>query len=438
MLLLASDFRRQTSDRNPDEIKRETFSMSKAVIQKSQREFDVVLYGATSFVGRFVAAHLFERQQHDPTLRIALAGRSDRKLQALKHALGMADLPVILADAADGDALEAMTQRAKVVASTVGPYARYGSALVAVCAQTGTDYCDLTAEIPWMQRMVAQHGAAAHASGARIVHSCGFDSIPSDLGTWVLQQEAIARFGQPCQTVQMRVLKASGGFSGGTVASLSEMVAQASDDAQVRASTLNPYGLGHDGGEGPQTDRTLPRYDKTLGQWSAPFLMGPINTRVVQRSHALAGRPWGDDFVYDEAMATGRGPLGLALAAGVTGALGSLIGLAALKPTRPLLKKVLPKPGKGPSLKTIENGFFQMRATGTTRDGQSLSVDIHGEKDPGYGATSKMLGESALCLAADSGNGHVAGGFWTPSTAMGCRLVEGLAEHAGVRILPIH
>lgn len=408
--------------------------MYSIVIKKSDREFDVVLYGATSFVGRFVAAHLFERQQQEPGLRIALAGRSASKLEALKQELGMNEMPVIIAEATDKGGLKALAERSKVVASTVGPYARYGSDLVEACATVGTDYCDLTAEVPWMQRMVDKFDAAAKQSGARIVHSCGFDSIPSDLGTWVLQQEARKRFGEPCEKVAMRVLKASGGFSGGTVASLSDMVAEAADDPQVRSATVNPYGLSRRASGGPQKDRMLPRYDKTLRQWSAPFLMGPINTRVVQRSHALAGMPWGDDFIYDEAMSTGGGVLGLALAAGVTGALGSLIGFAALKPTRPLMQKILPKPGKGPSLKSIEKGFFHMRATGTTRDGRQLDVEIHGKKDPGYGATSKMLGESALCLAADSHNQQVGGGFWTPSTAMGERLVVALSDHAGVTI----
>lgn len=401
---------------------------------KAQREFDVVLYGATSFVGRFVAAHLYLRQQKDNTLRIALAGRDSTKLEALKHELGLAGLPIIIADASDSKALTALAERTKVVASTVGPYARYGSALVAACANAGTDYCDLTAEIPWMQRMMDQHGATAKNTGARIVHSCGFDSIPSDLGTWVLQQAALQRFDKPCERVEMRLLKASGGFSGGTVASLSDMVAEAVDDPQVRAAMIDPYGLARHSAGGPQKDRILPHYDRNLGQWSAPFLMGPINTRTVQRSHVLAGLPWGHDFVYDEAMSTGRGVLGLAMAAGVTGALGSLIGLTALKPTRPLLQRILPKPGTGPSLKTIENGFFTMHATGTTRDGQQLSVAIHGKKDPGYGATAKMLGESALCLAADCNNHHVGGGFWTPSTAMGEALAQRLAEHADVKI----
>lgn len=408
--------------------------MSNKITSKPNREFDVVLYGATSFVGRFVAEHLIERQQGDGTLRIAIAGRDGKKLDALKEELGAKSLPIIIAEAHDGKALKALAERTKVVASTVGPYAQYGSALVEACVHAGTDYCDLTAEIPWMQRMMDLYEAKAKVSGARIVHSCGFDSIPSDLGTWVLQQEAMQRFGMPCEHVAMRVLKASGGFSGGTVASLTGMVAEATDDPQVRSAVVNPYGLSRPLISGPQQDRMTPRYDDNLGQWSAPFLMGPINTRVVQRSHALAGMPWGENFVYDEAMSTGGGILGLALAASVTGALGSLIGFTAFKFTRPLMQRILPKPGNGPSLKTIENGFFSMRGTGTTHDGKQLTVEIHGKKDPGYGATSKMMGESALCLAADCNNQHVGGGFWTPSTAMGEQLVQRLAYHAGVTI----
>lgn len=407
--------------------------MVKDITPKSQREFDVVLYGATSFVGRYVAEHLRQRQQGDSTLRIALAGRDAVKLQALQRKLGIADMPVIIVDAADRVGLCSMAGRSKVVASTVGPYARYGSELVQACAEAGTDYCDLTAELPWMRSMLDQYGATATSSGGRIVHGCGFDSIPSDLGTWLLQQTAKERFGSYCDRVEMRLLKARGGFSGGTAASLTEMVFQATDDPQVRAVTLNPYGLTEREQGGPQQDRMLPKYDKGLGQWSAPFLMAPINTRVVQRSHAIAGMPWGENFRYEEAMSTGKGLPGLALAAGATAALGSLIGLSALKVTRPLIKKILPKPGKGPSQRTVENGYFVMRAIGTTRDGRHLAMDVQGEKDPGYGATARMLGEAALCLAADSDNQAVGGGFWTPSTAMGEALVTKLSQYAGIR-----
>ncbi|RLT97462.1 saccharopine dehydrogenase family protein [Ketobacter sp.] len=403
------------------------------ITPKSEREFDVVLYGATSFVGRFVAEHLHQRQQGDNTLHIALAGRDANKLQALQRELAITDMPVINVDAADSAGLFAMASRAKVIASTVGPYARYGSALVQACAEAGTDYCDLTAELPWMRAMLDQYGSTAKASGGRIVHGCGFDSIPSDVGTWLLQQKAKQRFGSYCDRVEMRLLKARGGFSGGTAASLTEMVFEATDDPQVRAVTLNPYGLTEPGQSGPQQDRMLPKYDRGLGQWSAPFLMAPINTRVVQRSHAIAGMPWGENFLYDEAMSTGKGLPGMVLAAGATAALGSLIGLSALKMTRPLIKKILPKPGKGPSLRTIENGYFVMRATGTTSDGRRLVMDVEGEKDPGYGATARMLGEAALCLAADSSNQVVGGGFWTPSTAMGEALVTKLSQHAGIR-----
>ena len=408
--------------------------MSKCVKNKPDREFDVVLYGASSFVGRFVAKHLYSRQKQDSSLRIALAGRDENKLEDLKQELGTSDMPIIIAEASNLDALIALAAQSKVVASTVGPYSLYGSALVEACAEMGTDYCDLTAEIPWMHRMLERYESVAKLSGARIVHGCGFDSIPSDIGTWILQQKAKERFGVYCERVEMRLLKASGGFSGGTAASLSEMVIEATDDPNVRAITMDPYGITNHSQNGPQKDRLFPRYDVGLGQWSAPFIMAPINTRVVQRSHALAGTPWGQNFVYEEAMSTGKGLLGMAKAAGITVALGGLIGVNALKSTRPLIKRILPKPGEGPSLKSIENGFFTMRATGATHDGRQLALEIQGEMDPGYGSTARMLGESALQLAVDSGNQYVGGGFWTPSTAMGEPLAIKLSQHAGISI----
>lgn len=395
------------------------------------REFDVILYGASSFVGKYVAEHL-HRRARESGLRWAMAGRSAEKLATIKQELRAPDVPVLLADAHDPQALRALAARTKAVASTVGPYALYGSALVGACAAEGTDYGDLTAEIPWMRRMLALHGETAAASGARLVHGCGFDSIPSDLGTWFLQQQAMARFGQPCVFVKMRLKDASGGFSGGTIASLTDMVMLARASAETRRLLLNPYALSTQT-QGSQKDQWLPAFDSDAGEWLAPFLMAPINSRVVQRTHSLLGRPWGEDFVYDEAMLTGRGPLGMAMAGGVTLGLGSLVGLLAMQPTRRLLQKVLPAPGEGPSPAAVEKGYFEMHAYGRTAQGDVLKVVIRGERDPGYGATSRMLAEAVMSLALDRDKSSVGGGFWTPATAMGQKLLDRLEAHGGMQ-----
>ncbi|MGH8494249.1 MAG: saccharopine dehydrogenase family protein [Moraxellaceae bacterium] len=406
-------------------------SASASIAEKTPREFDVVLFGASSFVGKYVAQHL-QRRAQETGLRWAIAGRSAAKLAAIKLELGAPELPVVLAEAHDAAALADLAGRTKAIASTVGPYALYGSELVAACAAQGTDYCDLTAEIPWVRRMMNAHGATAAKTGARIVHGCGFDSIPSDLGTWFLQQRAQDAFGAPCSFVKMRLKKASGGFSGGTIASLTDMVTTGAADAEVRQLLLNPYALMDYGSAGSQKDKWLAAYDRDAREWRAPFIMAPINSRVVQRTNFLLGLPWGVDFVYDEAMLTGSGPLGAVMAGGVTAALGGLVGMMALKPTRAILQKVLPAPGEGPSLKAIENGFFEMHAYGRTASGEKIKAIIRGKRDPGYGATSRMLAEASMSLALDRDESSVGGGFWTPATAMGQKLLDRLEAHAGM------
>lgn len=399
------------------------------IVARGDRPFDVVLYGATSFVGRLVAEHLQRRAAKDGAIRWAIAGRDPRKLEQLRAALAL-DVPVLLAEATDDAALDALASQARVIASTVGPYGRYGSSLVRACATAGTDYCDLTAEVPWMCAMIEQHGDIARRTGARLVHGCGFDSIPSDLGVWHLQQTAQQQLGEYCVRVEAGLKKASGGFSGGTAASLADMVACSTDDRQARALMLNPYALAGGVG-GVQKDRLLPARNRHSGEWSAPFIMAPINTRVVQRSHALSGFPWGADFCYEEVMYTGKGVIGAVMAAGVTVALGGLVTLAAVPLTRPLLKKMLPDPGTGPSRQSIESGFFELHGNGITAGGQRVRLIVRGDKDPGYGATSRMLGETALCLAEDDGG--ASGGFLTPSTALGETLLARLEKYAGMQ-----
>jgi short subunit dehydrogenase-like uncharacterized protein len=400
---------------------------------RSDRRLDVVVFGATSFVGQILCRHLVERHGTGGALRWAIAGRSPAKLDAVAADTG-ADVERIVVDAADEAGLAELAASTRVVVSTVGPYARYGSPLVAAVAAAGTDYCDLTGEPQWMRRMIDAHSAAAEASGARIVHACGFDSIPSDLGVWFTQQRAVERFGEPCDQVSMRVATMKGGASGGTIASMLNLVEEAAANPSLRKLLADPYVLNPpDLRNGPRQSEVMrPMRDPASGEWIAPFVMASVNTRVVQRSHALLGRPWGADFRYDEAMLMGSGPLGAAKAGGLVAGLGAFMGLTALGPTRRALTRVLPKPGDGPGPEAQASGHFDLRFFGATAAGDRLRTRVTGDRDPGYGCTARMLGEAAAALVDLDGD-EVGGGFWTPATALGDRLVERLEAHAGMR-----
>lgn len=400
---------------------------------RNQRELDLVVFGATSFVGQILCRHLVDRHGTQGRLRWAIAGRDAAKLDSVAADTG-AEVERIVVDAADRAGLDALAARTRVVVSTVGPYARYGSALVAAVAAAGTDYCDLTGEAQWMRRMIDEQAATAEASGARIVHACGFDSIPSDMGVWFTQQRAVERFGAPCESISMRVLSTRGGVSGGTIASMLNLLDEASADPSIRRMLADPYCLAppdlRHGVKQPDTLR--PTRDAASGQWIAPFVMAAVNTRVVHRTHALLGRPWGPSFRYDEAMALGAGPAGLAKASAVTGGLGVGVAALAVGPIRRVVgARVLPQPGTGPSPAAQEKGRFELAFFGTTTAGQRIETRVRGDRDPGYGSTAKMLGEAAVALV-ELDPGECGGGFWTPATAFGDRLVERLEAHAGV------
>ncbi len=403
----------------------------------SEPDFDVVVFGATSFVGKLLCRYLSERHGAAGALKWAVAARSQAKLEALRGELGPAasGLALIVADAADEAALRAMCARARVVVSTVGPYALYGEPLVKLCAQSGTDYCDLSGEVQWIRRMIERYEPAARASGARIVHCCGFDSIPSDLGVMFLQQEAVRRFGAPCNRIKMRVKAMRGGASGGTVASMLNVVKEAAASPALRQELANPYSLcGPDAGKGVrQPNVNSARWDGDFGAWCAPFVMAAINTRVVHRSNALLAQAYGADFRYDEAMLAGRGAKGRLAAFGITAGLGAFMLAAALPPARWLLERfLLPAPGEGPSPQAQRSGFYDIRFIGTSVDGRTLRAKVTGDRDPGYGSTAKMLGEAGACLALDVPKDVRAGGVWTPATALGNPLLERLKAHAGL------
>jgi short subunit dehydrogenase-like uncharacterized protein len=397
------------------------------------RRLDLVVFGATSFVGQILCQHLVDRHGTDGSLRWAIAGRSAAKLDEVAARTG-ADVERIVVDATDVAGLLSLAEATRVVVSTVGPYALYGSPLVAAVAASGTDYCDLTGEPQWIRRMIDAHADEAAASGARIVHSAGFDSIPSDLGVWFTQQRAADQLGAPCTRIDMRVESMKGGASGGTIASMLNLLEEAASDPTLRKQLADPYLLAPpDLRSGPaQPDVARPVRDERTGEWLAPFVMAGVNTRIVQRSHALLGRPWGPEFRYREAMAMGDGPLGAAKAAGLSAGMLATMGLGALGPTRSLMERILPKPGEGPSPAAQAKGSFDIRFTGTASDGQTIETQVTGDRDPGYGSTAKMLGETAVAFL-DLDRSDVPGGSWTTATAFGDRLVERLEAHAGLR-----
>ena len=389
------------------------------------REYDLVVFGATGFTGRLVAEYI---AHHDPR-RWAIAGRNRDKLAQL----GL-PAPIIVADALDPAACAAVARRTRVVCTTVGPYSRYGSALVAACAEAGTHYCDLTGEVHWMRAMIDANDARARASGARIVHTCGFDSIPSDLGTWATQQEFHRQFGRWASRVTALYGETSGGMSGGTAAS-AFAIAEAMKDPAVRRILRNPHALDPDpAARSPKPQARSPiGWEPHVRMFTAPFFMADTNAPVVRRAHALAGYPWGQDFEYREVMSTPGNARGLAMAVGFTGALAGLAAAMKRPRLRAALQKRAPQPGEGPSPEKRARGHWKVRFVAEDRDDHLVYVvaDPHG--DPGYASTAKMLGESALCLAQDPLASP--GGVQTPSVAMNGHLLERL-RRAGLTFAP--
>jgi short subunit dehydrogenase-like uncharacterized protein len=384
-------------------------------------KFDIVVYGSTGFTGQLVAEYLAAHYKGDGNLKWAMAGRSLDKLASVRDAIGApADTALIAADAGDPASLKAMVGQAKSVISTVGPYQLYGSELVAACAASGTDYLDLCGEPIWMRQMIDAHEATAKSSGARIVFSCGFDSLPFELGVFFVEQEAKKVFGAPASRVKTRVRNMTFTFSGGTVASARASFSAAAKDLSLVAMLLNHFVL-TPGFEGPkQPKANKPLLDEDLGQWTAPFVMATINTRNVHRSNMLMNFPYGKDFVYDEMILTGPGEQGEANAKRVVAAvnaerMGAISG---------------PKPGEGPSKEERENGLYDLLFVALAPDGKQVRAAVRGDRDPGYGSTSKMISECAICLLRDTPD--VPAGIWTPGAAMGNKLIKRLVDNAGL------
>ena len=385
---------------------------------QSNPEIDVVVFGATGFTGQLIVEYMASRFEPGSGLSWAMAGRSLDKLAAVRERMGAPeDTALIVADAADAASLRAMANRASCVVSAVGPYTHYGSELLAACAATGTDYVDLCGEPLWMREMIETYSDAARASGARIVHSCGFDSVPFDLGVQQLQSEAVERFGAPFPRVRGRVRKMVGTFSGGTAASGAATLAKVRENPELLEVLKSPFALaeGFQGPPQPPGNKIL----QEAGNWLAPFIMAPINTKNIHRSNQLLEHPYGKDFVYDEMVITGPGEKGQAAAEAVAAAFGMSTG-----------GKEPPAPGEGPSREERDAGHYEYAAVGSGPGGETLSVIVTGDKDPGYGSTSKIISEAAACLVQDCPD--LPGGIYTPAVAMGTKLRERLVASAGL------
>lgn len=396
------------------------------------KEFDIIIWGATGFTGKLVAEHIFNKYGANQSVKWAMAGRNLNKLKTIRAEIADENIPLIVANSNDEISLNDMVRRTKVVCTTVGPYAQYGSKLVAACIENQVHYCDLTGEVQWMRKMIDQHHEAAKANGTKIVFTCGFDSIPSDLGVYFVQQAAKKKTGKPAKQVRMRVAGMNGGLSGGTFASLDNVMKEAAKDKAIYKVLVNPYGLNPEGEQSGNDQRDLSKvvYDEATGNWIFPFIMAGINTKVVRRSNALSDYNYGKDFQYDEAMVGGKG-FGGKIKAYLSGA---VLGLFFAGKEGGFLKKlinqVLPKPGEGPNKEKREAGFYKFNFFTTLADNTEILGVVTGDKDPGYGSTCKMLTESAICLAQDDLPNI--GGCLTPSTAMGDKLLKRLELNAGL------
>jgi short subunit dehydrogenase-like uncharacterized protein len=386
---------------------------------KSSSKFDIVVYGATGFTGQLIAEYLATHYRDDKELKWAMAGRSLDKLARVRDAIGApADFPLIASDASDVGSLKAMLEQTKLVIATVGPYQLYGNDLLAACVATGTDYIDLCGEPVWMRQMIDHHEAESKASGARIMFSCGFDSLPFELGVFFCEETAKEVLGAPVARVKGRLRTMPESISGGTYASIKATFTAATNDLSLVKMLKDPFVL-TPGFQGPkQPPGNKPALDQDLDSWTAPFPMSTINTRNVHRSNMLMGFPYGRDFVYDEMVLTGPGEQGEANAKLVVAATNKMSGAEG------------PKPGEGPSKEEREKGSYDLLFVALAPDGKQVRVAVGGDCEPGYASTAKMISECAICLLRDTP--EVPGGIWTPGAAMQHRLIKRLVEHAGM------
>ncbi|MFT4634537.1 MAG: short subunit dehydrogenase-like uncharacterized protein [Arenicella sp.] len=401
--------------------------------KQSKKQYDLVIMGATGFTGKWVAKHLFDHYSNGD-LNWAIAGRNSDKMNDVRDFIGdsSASIDGVLADSSDEASLLELVQSTKVIISTVGPYALHGSLLVRLCAEAGTHYVDLCGETPWMREMIDAHQVAAEKSGAKIVHSCGFDSVPSDMGVFFTQQQAQKTFSKPLRSVCYQLIKAKGGISGGTIASMMNIVKLAVKDKSIRKLLANPYALNPDPSfKGPDKgDQMSAKFSKVLDKWTAPFVMAGVNTRIVRRSNALLDFSYGEDFRYSEVMVTSKGAGGYLSAKAISGGVKTIVVTSVTEVGRKFLGIFLPAQGEGPKVDPENPGFYHIQFNGETESGESLVTKLLGDGDPGYGSTSKMLAESGVCLALDSLT--TGGGFWTPASALGDAYLKRLQDKGGL------
>ncbi|MDB0009871.1 saccharopine dehydrogenase NADP-binding domain-containing protein [Gammaproteobacteria bacterium] len=382
----------------------------------SDKSLDVVIYGATGFTGKLVVEYMQENYGNDESVSWAIAGRSEEKLKAVSEDLKIgSNVPHLLVDSNDTDSIESMVKQTKCVLTTVGPYQLYGAKILQQCVIHGVDYVDLCGEPGWMHEMINEYSNQAKETGARIVFSCGFDSIPFDLGVYFLQKEVIAQHGQPAPNVRGRVRAMNGEFSGGTAASLGATMASLKEKPELFEVLINPFALSN-GFTGPeQAQDSKPVYDAKLETWVAPFFMAPINTKNVHRSNVLMDHLYGEDFCYNEMWIQGPGEEGKAAAEFV----------ASMNPLADA-----PAPGEGPSKESRDNGNYDVLFCADLADGSTIQAAVSGDLDPGYGSTSKMIAESAICLVKECP--ELVGGIYTPAPAMGEKLISRLQANAGL------
>jgi len=395
------------------------------------REFDIIIWGASGFTGKLVAEYLYAQYGVNDSVKWAMAGRNQSKLEQVRSEVADDTVPIIIADSQDEVSLSAMVQRAQVILTTVGPYGKYGEKLVDACVEHQTHYCDLAGEVTFIRQMIDKHHDAAKANGTKIIHCCGFDSIPSDFGVYFIQKYAKDKTGHAASSIKMRVKDFAGGLSGGTYASLSDTMERAAKDRSLYGILINPYSLNPTGEQDGPDERDLQAvvYDEVSKSWLYPFIMAGINTKVVRRSNAIANYPYGKEFRYEESSMAGDGEEGKQKAMNAAARLGAMTAKPGSDAKKAADSK-MPKPGEGPSKEDREAGFYDLRFYTTLSDGTQVIGKVTGDRDPGYGSTSKMLSECGICLAKDS-TPEVAG-VLTPSVAMGDSLLSRLTSNAGL------
>lgn len=407
-------------------LQREYLSMFNRISPASERDFDVVLYGATGFVGRQTVAYF---ARHAGDLRWALAGRDGPRLQAVRAEAAAAHAGIVVAAAHDAGALDALAARTHVVLSTAGPFARFGSPLVAACVKRRTHYVDITGETAWVRGLIDAHHEQAAREGTRIIPCCGFDSVPSDLGAWMVAQ-ALRERGEACVCTEA-AFSMRGGLNGGTLASALHMLESGQDRVMDDPYLLHPAHVRRPNPSPMDADPNTPHHDPRFKAWLGPFVMGRINTRVVRRSAALLGAACGydPDFHYQEYLRVGRGGLAAAAAGALSAGMAMTRVAQAWQPVRRLTAALLPAPGEGPSEATMNGGWFRCDLIASAASGATMRARVAGQGDPGNRATTRFVCEAALALACDQAElaGNAAkGGVLTPASGLGAVLVRRL------------